>query len=159
MEILDRQHQFNRYTPLVQLDNGNGLRLSFLNTEEDSVVLAKAQEIVDREVSLNEYNSIATLPFNILEHVQLLKEFVLKIKDTPNVTLTQYNNWLGTKEWYESAVIKYFVYMLATQLTTNAGMELTNLTETEILLKLRNWIVANSLRTIGKTIGYGSSNY
>ena len=146
------------YDVLVQLDDYSGLRLSFKEHRSDADILAVAQDIVNRQEAERQYNAIETLPFNILDQKELLKEFVKKIKDNPTVTLTQYNNWLGTKQWYESAIIKYFVYTLATKLAERKGITLTDLTEAQVLQKLRDWIVDTNLRTIGKTGGYGTSS-
>ena len=144
------------YDVLVQLDDGSGLRLSYKTLQSDAVIIATAQDIVNRQEAERQYNSIETLPFDILDHKVLLKEFVQKIKENPTVTLAQYNTWLGTKQWYESAIIKYFVYTLATKLAERKGITLTDYTETQVLQKVRDWIVNTNLRTIGKTIGYGS---
>lgn len=158
MIVLENILKYGWYDVLVQLDDGNGMRLQFKEQLTDQQIIVKVQEIVDRQEREIQYNAIKTLQFDILEHRELLKEFVLKIKDNPTVTLTQYNTWLGTKQWFEQAVIRYFVYTLAVRLADRKGIELTSLTEAQVLQKLRDWIVATNLKTIGKTVGYGSPN-
>lgn len=159
MKILERNIQFvGKFSVLFELNDGNGMRLQFESEPSDEEALAKAQEIFNRQVAEQAYNAIETLPFNILEYIEVLKDFVAKIKATPNVTLPQYNNWLTTKQWYEAAIIRYFVFVLATKLAERNGVVLANLTETTVLQRLRDWIVAKDLRTIGKVIGYGTSN-
>ena len=59
----------------------------------------------------------------------LITEFLTLVKQNPTVTLTQYNNWLATKQWYESATIRYFVYKLAIGLAQHYGVVLSNYTE------------------------------
>ena len=156
MIVIENILKYGWYDVLVQLDDGSGLRLSYKTLQSDAVILATAQDIVNRQEAERQYNSIETLPFDILEQKILLKEFVQKIKDNPNVTLAQYNTWLGTKQWYESVIIKYFVFVLATKLAERKGITLIDLTEAQVLQKVRDWIVNTNLRTIGKTIGYGS---
>ena len=158
MKILEKGTAFGQYSVLVELDDKNGMRLQFPSVVTDVVVLAKATEIVAQNASLQAYNAIETVPFSLLDNIDLLKEFIAKIKANPTITLAQYNTYLGTKQWYEAAIIRYFVYVLAIKLADRKGLTLTNYTETVVLTALRNWIVATDLKTIGKVIGYGSSN-
>jgi hypothetical protein len=158
MIILEKGTQFGSYSVLFQLDDGNGMRLQFPNAVSDVIVLAEAQKVFDAQVTLQTYNAIETFQIDILEYKELLKDFIVKIKATPSITLAQYNTWLGTKQWYEAAIIRYFVYNLARRLSERKGITLTNLTETTVLTALRNWIVATNLKTIGKVIGYGTPN-
>ena len=158
MKIIERNIQFNKYSILFELNDGNGMRLQFETNPSDEEALYKAQEIIDRQIAEQTYNAIETLPFNILDQAEIIKVFIQKIKATPNVTLTQYNTWLASKQWYEAAIIRYFVFVLATKLAENKGLTLANLTETTVLQNLRNWIVTTDLKIIEKIIGYGTSD-
>lgn len=75
-------------------------------------------------------------------HEELIREVVTKIKATPTLTLTQYNTWLGTKQWYEQAIIRYFIFKVAVGLAEKYKVVLANYTETTVLTKVRDWIVA-----------------
>ena len=158
MKIIERGTQFNRYSVLIELNDGNGMRLQFNDVVSDEYALSEAQLIVDRQDAEQAYNNIETLPFDLLENITLLKEFIEKIKATPTITLGQYNTWLSTKPWYESAIIKYFVFIMATKLAERKGLVLDSLAETQVLSALRKWIIETDLKTIGKTVGYGSPN-
>ena len=158
MIILEKGQQFGRYSVLVQLDDGNGMRLQFPVSIPDADVLTEAQRIVTAQQAQQAYDAIETFQIDILEYKELLKEFITKVKATPTITLTQYNTWLGTKQWYEAAIIRYFVYNLAIKLAGKKGITLANYTETTVLTALRNWIVATNLKTIGKIVGYGTPN-
>jgi hypothetical protein len=158
MKILEKGTAFNAYSVLVELDDKNGMRLQFPDVVSDAIVLAKASEIVAQNAAIKAYNDIETFSFDMFERVNLLKDFITKIKATPAITLSQYNTWLGTKQWYEAAIIRYFVYVLATKLAEKKKITLAGLTETQVLTPLRNWIVATDLKTIGKTVGYGTAN-
>jgi hypothetical protein len=158
MKILERETQFGMYSVLIQLDDGNSMRLQFPTVIPDADVLIEAQKTADINNEIQSYNAIENFQFNIIDNVELLKEFIQKIKENPNVTFNQYNTWLETKTWYEEAIIKYFVFTLATNLANRKGIELSDLTETKVLQKLRDWIVTTNLRTIEKVIGYGTPN-
>jgi hypothetical protein len=101
-------------------------------------------------------DNVQQVTFNLLDHADLIREFVVLVKANPTVTLAQYNNWLGTKTWYQSAVIRYFVFTLATILAAKADLTLTTMTETAVLGKLRDWIVATDGKKIAKIV-YGSN--
>lgn len=77
----------------------------------------------------------------ISQHKELIKEVVLKIKANPTLTLTQYNNYLSGKLWYEQAIIRFFLYKLAVGLAQHYGVVLTDYTETQVLQKVRDYIV------------------
>jgi hypothetical protein len=158
MKILEKGTKFNMYSVLFELDDKNGMRLQFPSVVSDAVALAHVANIVAQNATLQTYNAIETYQFNFLDNIDLLKDFVAKIKATPSITLTQYNTYLGTKQWYEAAIIRYFVYILSIKLADRKGITLANLTETTVLTALRNWIVATDLRTIGKVVGYGTPN-
>lgn len=82
----------------------------------------------------------------------LITEFVTKVKTTPTITLAQYNTWLGTKQWYDAATIRYFVKRLADGLALHHGVVLANYTEITVLGKVRDWIVATPARKLEKVI-------
>ena len=158
MEIINRETISGKYRVTVLLPDGNTLPLKYQATVTDAVVLTDAQKIIDRQTADQTYNAIPTVPFNLLDNMDLLKEFVAKVKATPTMTLAQYNTWLATKPWYQLAIIKYFVFILAVKLADSKGLILTDYSEQQVLAKLRDWIAATNLRTIGKVIGYGSPN-
>ena len=100
----------------------------------------------------HQYDSVNQEIVSIYDHIDLLKDFIAKIKATPTVTLTQYNTWLATKQWWEAATIRFFVFKLATLLANSKGLTLSNYTETEVLGKLRDWIVAKPSKEIAKVV-------
>lgn len=117
---------------------------------------AELSVIESQYIENHQYDSVVTVAFNLLDHVELLKEFITLVKANPSVTLAQYNNWLATKSWYQSAIIRYFVFSLATILSNRKDVSLSSMTESEVLGKLRDWIVATNIRAIAKTIGYAN---
>jgi hypothetical protein len=74
------------------------------------------------------------------------------VKARPSLTLSQYNTYVATKPWYEQAVIRFFVYRLAMGLARHYGVSITSYTETFILGKVRDWIVATPLKKIAKIV-------
>jgi hypothetical protein len=85
-------------------------------------------------------------------HEALITEFVTLVKQNPTVTLTQYNNWLAGKQWYEAAIIRYFVYKTAIGLAEHYGVSLTSMTESFVLGKVRDWLVNTPARKLEKVI-------
>jgi len=93
----------------------------------------------------------------ITKHKELITEVVMRLKNNPTTTLTQYNNYLSTKQWYEQAIIRFFVYKVAMGLAEYHGVVLTNYTETQVLQKVRDWIVATPAKKLSKVI-FGEIN-
>jgi len=99
-----------------------------------------------------QYDKFVPIVFALAPHKDLLKWFILYIKDHPTITLNQYNTLLATKLWWESAVIRFFVYMLAVGLAEKYGVVLTAYTEVYILGQVRDWIVATPIKKIAKIV-------
>lgn len=82
----------------------------------------------------------------------LIKEVIQRFKDVPTTTLTQFTNWLNTKQWWEAATVKYFMYRTAVGLAQYHGITLSDYTENVIFTQVRNWLSATELRKIEKVI-------
>jgi hypothetical protein len=87
-----------------------------------------------------------------MKHNDLITEFVTMVKQNPSVTLAQYNTWLGKKQWYEQAIVRYFVYKTAVGLAEHHNVSITSYTETFVLGKVRDWLVATPARHLEKII-------
>jgi hypothetical protein len=85
-------------------------------------------------------NAVQPLSFSILEHREVLIELVRRVKASPNTTLAQYNNYLGTLPWYEAAIIRTFVFLLAQRLAEKRDVTLANMTENTVFIAVRNFL-------------------
>jgi hypothetical protein len=85
-------------------------------------------------------------------HEDLIRDAITKLKANPSLTLTQYNNYLATKQWYEAAIIRYFVYKTAMGLAQHYNVSLTSYTETAVMQKVRDWIVATPANKLEKIL-------
>lgn len=86
------------------------------------------------------------------ENEDLITQFITLVKQNPTVTLAQYNTWVGTKQWYEQATIRYFVYQMAIGLAASYNVSISAYTETIVLGKVRDWIVSTPARNLEKII-------
>jgi hypothetical protein len=109
-------------------------------------------EIEANYLVLHQYDNVQQEVIDLKDHYNLIRDFITLVKQNPTVNLTQYNNWLATKQWWEAATVRFFVYKLATQLAQKAEVTLTSYTESQVLQKLRDWIVATAARKIEKVI-------
>jgi hypothetical protein len=86
-----------------QLSTGETIALKF--TEQPT------QEVLDHieadYIIQHQLDSVTQELLSIYDHVDVLKDFIAKVKATPTVTLAQYNTWLGTKQWWEAAIIRF----------------------------------------------------
>ena len=135
----------------VTLSNGDTIVWKF--SSEPSTALLNQMET--QYLAQHQYDYVQTEIISIYDNIEAIRDFILKVKATPTVTLAQYNTYLGLKPWYEQAVIRYFVYKLATGLANKKGITLNNLTETTVLQALRDWVVATNGEVIKRVIGNG----
>jgi hypothetical protein len=98
------------------------------------------QALSDANDTAATVNAVQPLSFSILEHREVLIELVRRVKASPNTTLAQYNNYLGTLPWYEAAIIRTFVFLLASRLAEKQDVSLASLTENTVFVAVRNFL-------------------
>ena len=134
-----------------QMADGNALMLKY--REQPTTAQLEAEEA--KYVEQHEMDSVQQIKIDLLDSIDLLKEVVTKIRNTPTLTLTQYNNYLATLPWYDAATVRYFIYRLAMGLAQHYGVTLANYTETQVMTKVRDWLVETPLKKIAKVV-YGT---
>lgn len=153
MEIVNKYiDAAGKYRIVIKADNDISFPMKLQSVVSDDIVLTEAQRIYDIMVDDRVVNSWSTIEFNILENKELLKSVIIQIKNNPTLTLTQYNNYLNTLPWYDTVIIRYFIYSLALGIARHHGLILSNYTEAKILGKVRDWIVATPIRKIAKVV-------
>lgn len=103
-------------------------------TEQQLQALSEAND------TARSVNAVQPLSFSIIEHREVLIELVRRVKASPNTTLSQYNNYLGKLAWYEAAIIRTFVFLLAQRLSEKKDVSLANLTENTVFVAVRNFL-------------------
>jgi hypothetical protein len=97
-------------------------------------------------------DSTPQLPISLYENKDTLIMIITKLKQNPTLTLAQYNTYLSTLTWYQSATIRYFIYRMATVVAAVYGINITGMTETTVLQSFRDWVVATPAATLSKVI-------
>lgn len=110
------------------------------------------EALSDQSDAHTDIQKTPTLTFDLLEYRQLIISFLEAVKDRPNLTLTQYNAYLGGLQWYDAAVIRFFVFVFAQKLAEHRQVNLQNQTETTVLQAVRDFIVDTPARKLGKLI-------
>lgn len=142
------------YRVLVGTDTDYGvITLKFKQDPSDAEAFEKAQRVLDVYL-LDKIEPIQWQDTNLSEN---LYEVVQLIRDNPSVTLNQYNNYLNGLPWYESSGKRYAVFVMAKVLSERKDVELSDFTESEILSKLKTFILNASISQL-KRIVYGISN-
>jgi len=98
------------------------------------------------------YDSDRQIKADLRRDEPILVDFVRLVKDNPTVNLTQYNAYLATLSWYEASVIRYFVFHLARGLSDFYGVQISDWSEAQVLLHVRNWLVDAPARLIRKVV-------
>ena len=118
--------------------------------DEPALELEFADILLERE-----YGWIERLQAFLDEEEALILTIVQYIRSHPTATLSQWDTLLKSKEWYESATARSFVFRLAVKLAEHYEVELSDYTEGEVFLKTRNWICNTNVNVLKKVIfGY-----
>lgn len=153
MTIISKELVGNRWVVVVEITPGNFHTFRFMF--EPST--ADIQVQVNIWIEATEYDDVYQIELSVIADVQVLKEFVIFIKEHPNIGMTGYNTYLNTLSWTQSSQIRFFVYKLAEGLSSRKDITLDDWTEPQILLRIRNWIVATPGRKIAKIV-FGNTN-
>lgn len=113
---------------------------------------AQLEELSEASEAESELQKQGTVDLSILAERQTIIAFIEKVKATPNVTLSQYNTYLGALPWYEAAVIRFFVYMIAQRLAERKNLTLANMNENTVLSAVRDFIVEQPIRRLARLI-------
>ena len=133
---------------VVELSNGESIMLKF-NEQPTTTAL---ETIEANYVANTTIERLAVLQYEILQHKELFKVVVAAIKANPSMTLTQYTTQLGTRQWWEQAIINTYMYTIAVNLAEKYGVSLANYTQSTVWTQVRNWIAATPARNIAKIL-------
>ena len=133
---------------VVLLSTGQSILLKF----QTQPTTQQLETIEADYILVHEYDGLTNLTYELLDNIELLREVVTEIKTHPTLNLTQYNNYLAGKEWYEQAIIRYFIFVVALGLAQHYEKNLANLNETTILVNVRDWIVETPAKKIAKIL-------
>jgi hypothetical protein len=137
---------------LCTLSNGDGIMWQFKYEPTNAELLQLESDYFLQ----HQYDSIPEEKINIYDEVCIMKDFVQKVKATPSITLAQYNTYLGTKQWWEAAIIRYFIYKLAMALAKDQGLIFSDYTENQVLAGVRSYINSTSTGKLAKILGFSS---
>jgi hypothetical protein len=133
---------------IIEIAGGATLTLKF----QAEATTAQLEAAEAAHIEAMEYRDVEKVTIEVTDNIELIKGIVIRLKNTPNLTATQYNNYLSTLAWFDQVTIRYFIYRFALMLAERYGVELTDYTEAQALRKVRDWIVATPLRKIAKIL-------
>lgn len=96
------------------------------------------------------YEEIRAENISFFEYSPLFKELILFIRNNPSVSSTQYNSFLASKQWFEAAILRFFLHRMAMVLAQRYSLVFSSYTEAQILSKLKIWVSETPLQLIGK---------
>ena len=158
MAILATWGQYSTYTDaqgkyrvIWQFANGQIMFQKF-DTFKTEVELTTWFANYELEQQYLDYQKLNTVPD---WNETLIKTVITYIRSKPTLTLSQWNTYLATKQWYEAGYIRAFIFKLAVGLAQYYGITLANYTEVEVLQKTRNWICTVNINILKKVVfGY-----
>ncbi len=143
------QDMAGKWRVVWSIDASNSIMLKFQHDPSDQEVTDK----VNTYLSNNDYiyRSVNKISIVIENFKDVIENAVIFIKTT-NPNLTQWNTYLGSLSWYHASVVRWFLFSLATGLATQKEIDLTDFTETQVLGKLKVWIIATPAAKLRKII-------
>jgi len=155
MPILATYGQFStyvdaqgRYRVIWQWDDGGVEMRKFETVLSDSEV--EWQMWVERK--RREYPEYPKLPFDADNNRAVIIAAVTHIRTHPALTLAQWNQYLNALNWYDAYCVRAFIFRLAQGLAQYYGVNLGTMTETSVLLAVRNWICNTALNIVQAVI-------
>lgn len=133
---------------VVLLSNGESVMLKF-NEQPTTTALEAIEANYVANVTIER---LPVVQYEVLKFKDLFKVVVDAIKANPAMTLSQYTTYLGTRQWYESAIINTFMYTIAINLAEKHGVTFANQTQSTIWTAVRNWIVSTPTRKIARIL-------
>lgn len=103
-------------------------------------------------IDAHEYDNLISLEYNLFDYIDLLKEVVQGIEDNPTMTLTQFNNYIGQKAWWQQATIEFFMVVTATKLAEHYDITLSDYNNQTVFENVRDWIAATPSKKIAKVL-------
>ena len=97
------------------------------------------------------YDAVPQAIVSVYDNTQVLVDAITYIK-TNNPTLTQWNAYLAALPWYDAYAVRWFLAMLARELANRNEVTLSDFTETEVLSRLKTWILNAPARRLAKIV-------
>lgn len=146
--IQQQEQNGSRWFTWIEVAGGSHMIITSYQVTESEALEIQAQ-YYDEHL----YDGYNTVSISVEENKQVLKDAVIFIKTT-NPNLTQWNNYLNGLAWYDAAMVRWALFVLAKNLADRNDIVLSDVTETEVLAKLRTWIINSPARLIAKVF-YG----
>jgi hypothetical protein len=143
------QDMAGKWRVVWSIDVNESIMLKFANNPSDQEVTDKVNTYLNSDNYV--YRAVNRLPIIIENFKDVIENAVIFIKTT-NPNLTQWNTYLGNLSWYHASVVRWFTFALATGLAAQNNINLSNYTETEVLGKLKVWIIATPGSKIRKIV-------
>lgn len=133
---------------------------TWINTEGYNTIIQETSYQMDeteatsiREIYLDQhlYDNVYKMTVDVYEHRDIIVNTVTFIK-TENPNLSQWNNYLASLSWHDALMVRWFLAVLAQKLAERAEVSLDAFTETEVLAKLKTFIINSPPRRLRKIL-------
>ena len=115
------------------------------------VTEAEALTYQQAYIEAHQYDDVQQASIGLYENKEILRTVALWIKAN-DPTLTQWNSYLKTLAWYDAYMIRYWLAQLALKLAERGDIDITDFTETQVLAKLKAFIINQPLRRLNKIL-------
>ena len=116
---------------------------------------AEAVIMCNKHLDDHLYDTVTSFVVNIYNNREVIRDAIVFIK-TIDPNMTQWNAYLASLSWDNALMVRWFLAMLARELASRAEVSLSAFTETEVLNKLKTWIINAPARRLEKIV-FGSN--
>jgi hypothetical protein len=124
---------------------------TFIYESADQITEQQAVALKDKYLDDHLYDGIPQVVVNLYENREVLRDAIVFIKTT-DPTLNQWNAYLAILTWDNALAVRWFLAKLAQALADRKEIDLGTFTETEVLSRLKTWIIAQSPRRLEKVL-------
>lgn len=124
---------------------------TFIHISDTPITDDEAGVLVEQYRDIHLYDNVPQSRIDIMDYRDAIYEAVKFIKTT-NPNLTQWNNYLSQQIWDNAIAIRWFLAVLTKELANRQDLDLSEWTETEVLSKLKIWIINTPARKIEKVL-------
>lgn len=143
--ILKQEHNQQGWFTWIYISDTESL----MTITDYQMLEAEALDIQTKHYDIHLYDAFPFEQISLYDFKDTLRNAVEFIKTT-NPNLTQWNNYLASLYWYDAVMVRWFLAVLARKLADRAELTLSDYTETEVLSRLKTYIINNPARKLAK---------
>jgi hypothetical protein len=131
-----------------QMANGDHLSTKWKVQPTNQQLLDKENQYLD----IIEYKDTRELNISIVTEAETVKSIVKRLRDNPNTTFNQYNNYLSGLLFSEAIVIKFFLFAVAKAISAEKGINIDGVSEAALFANVKLFLVDTPIKKLKRLL-------